>query len=508
VVVVPREEDFPQVSTCSGQLEHAGRPCFQAQLRSQRMDVELTNFRKNLLEVRSTKHRLVCQQIQRETSQLCLLETGPGSSVDRRFCSELAPSGQSLRVSPVLPGRSGSEKNPDRFCQEIDLDNTSLAHTTMVASSADAGDKYATSDESVSCNTGRTSRPKSPPSRKRIPPFVGLGIVSHSLEMSGLSKDASKTFMQSWASGTQKHYNSALQKWNGWCSQQKINPLRGTEIDIMNFLEYLKSQEYKFSTISSAKSAILNLLMSVNSVFSLKLLPRYMKGLFKTIPPKPRYLKTWDVSIVVDYLSTLHVDVTNFHTSPETKKLMTLKTVTLLLLSSPQRASEISMMRIDSMKCFDTHIIFELDGMTKTRRNGPPLQIKICRFTNKNLCPVEHILKYIKCTESIRGPVGNLFLSLSLPSKPVTATTIARWVKTVLLLAGIPTQFKPHSIRSAATSKAFKSGISLHEILKHANWSCKSNTFQKFYNRDTTVSNNFTVAVLDKSKQLALNMHN
>ena len=80
------------------------------------------------------------------------------------------------------------------------------------------------------------------------------------------------------------------------------------------------------------------------------------------------------------------------------------------------------------------------------------------------------------------------------PHKPVSPTTVGRWIKEALKLAGIDTAiFKAHSTRSASTSKAAMAGIPTDTILKVADWS-KTQTFQRYYNRsiqeeDTTIRN-------------------
>ena len=81
--------------------------------------------------------------------------------------------------------------------------------------------------------------------------------------------------------------------------------------------------------------------------------------------------------------------------------------------------------------------------------------------------------------------------------KPVTSSTIARWLKTVLFDSGIDiNQYKAHSFRSAATSAAFSQGCSLSEILKTADWS-SAKKFYKFYFRGMDRKNvTFSDAVL------------
>ena len=53
--------------------------------------------------------------------------------------------------------------------------------------------------------------------------------------------------------------------------------------------------------------------------------------------------------------------------------------------------------------------------------------------------------------------------------KQVASSTISRWKKSVLSVAGIDTTiFKGHSFKRASTSKAVTQGVSLGDVLKTA----------------------------------------
>ena len=62
--------------------------------------------------------------------------------------------------------------------------------------------------------------------------------------------------------------------------------------------------------------------------------------------------------------------------------------------------------------------------------------------------------------------------------------TLAKWLLSAMQGAGIDTaSFKAHSVRSAASTDLLKKGLSLCQILKRADWSQNSKTFEMFYNR-------------------------
>ena len=97
-------------------------------------------------------------------------------------------------------------------------------------------------------------------------------------------------------------------------------------------------------------------------------------------------------------------------------------------------------------------------------------------------CPVLALREYEARTAPTRGSRSMLFLSINKPHKPVSSSTIAKWLKSLLNKAGVDTEiFKAHSVQSASTSSAAKctSGITTGNILKVADWSSEA-VFQNF----------------------------
>ena len=76
-----------------------------------------------------------------------------------------------------------------------------------------------------------------------------------------------------------------------------------------------------------------------------------------------------------------------------------------------------------------------------------------------------------------------LFISYVKPYGPVSKDSISRWLKSVMILAGVDCSvYKPQSIRSAAVSKAKSIMVPIDDILKTAGWSSER-TFAKFYDK-------------------------
>ena len=92
---------------------------------------------------------------------------------------------------------------------------------------------------------------------------------------------------------------------------------------------------------------------------------------------------------------------------------------------------------------------------------------------------------YLERTESWRGhsSKSQLLLSFISPPNPICSSTIANWIKIMLRLCNVDSEFTAHSTRSASTSKAEFAGLSEKEILKRASWSGRL-TWQNCYRKE------------------------
>jgi len=166
--------------------------------------------------------------------------------------------------------------------------------------------------------------------------------------------------------------------------------------------------------------------------------------------------------------------------------MLTKKIATLLCLLSGQRAQTIGALRLDFSKLTEQELTFYVPSILKTTKPGKhqePLQFQ--RFHLKKLCILECFTEYRRRTDNIRenleGKPQGLILSYAYPHNPVGVSTIARYVKIFLGMAGIDiTVFSTHSTRHASTSKNNNMGLSIKDIAKAAGWRADS-TFAKFY---------------------------
>ena len=148
--------------------------------------------------------------------------------------------------------------------------------------------------------------------------------------------------------------------------------------------------------------------------------------------PTPKYLVTWDVSVVLGYLKTL---------SPKNSLSLKQSTLKLAMLMAL-----ISFNRCDSLHKLDLRFhYFKRDGVnfiipshTKTSGLTKFKEILFPAFPqDRRLCIVNYLKHYkeynaeyrLKQSPSTPDP---LFLSIVSPHKPISSATFARWIKTVL----------------------------------------------------------------------------
>ena len=119
-------------------------------------------------------------------------------------------------------------------------------------------------------------------------------------------------------------------------------------------------------------------------------------------------------------------------------------------------------LKVASISCKTTQIGYSL-GSGKRRKpcqeQGKPMNI-LFYSEDSNICPATTCLDYVNRTINFRKNQDNLFLSIKKPHKAITKSTIARWIKSILSLAGINTNmFTAHLTRAVSSSTAKNAGM-------------------------------------------------
>ena len=139
-------------------------------------------------------------------------------------------------------------------------------------------------------------------------------------------------------------------------------------------------------------------------------------------------------------------------------KLLTLKLTALIALSSAPKAQTLVSLNLDYMTVLNNKVVFNFKNLLKTSKQGKSYVLELYHYGNESLCAMHTLLHYIDRTKSHRKSQQLLISYCSF--NPVSTSTVARWLKTVLHDAGIDTnQFKAHSYRSVAVSAAFSRDV-------------------------------------------------
>lgn len=207
------------------------------------------------------------------------------------------------------------------------------------------------------------------------------------------------------------------------------------------------------------------------------LVRQLLKGAYNRNAPRPRYTRTWDVNLAVNYILSLgpseDLDLTTL-----TKKL-----AVLLALATLLRISELASISRPSIAFSATGTSSSLLKPRKAQHSGPLRVVRIDRLANRTLCPVYCLGIYTHITDPLRTASNGSVLFIE-PFGAISPSTVGRWVKSILRNSGVdPAIFSAHSTRGAAASSAAQQGIPVDSILRVADWASE-NTFNRFYRRD------------------------
>ncbi|XP_068712558.1 uncharacterized protein [Montipora foliosa] len=291
----------------------------------------------------------------------------------------------------------------------------------------------------------------SPPDSSRVPETspieekaesVSLSFVRRLYKNRSFSERATNIVLQSWPQSSQKQYDAHIRKWLLFCTKRQADPIT----------------------------------------------PR---------PPLPHYCKTWDVNLVLQYIGSMG------DSQELSLKDLTLKLVMLVALTTAQRGQSLQLLDTQNMVQEETAYTFTLNSNLKQSKPGKStsdLVIKLNAYPyDRNLCLVIACSVYLARTKLLRGSESWLFITHQKPHNKASRDTIRRWIQQMMIKAGIDINvYKPHSVRSAATSKAKAANASLVEIMQTAGWSSAA-TFAKFYDREIEQGSSFADNVLSQS---------
>lgn len=300
------------------------------------------------------------------------------------------------------------------------------------------------------------------------------------------------TIVHSLAPSTLKQYGTTYRRWWEYCAREDICPYEGSVSHVISFLQGLLDSTTNLYGSFNAHRSALALIVS-NDITNSPHIKRFLKGVFRMRPSLPRYENTWDPQKVLEFFQNRPSD---------DLKDLTCKLATLLALATGQRIQTLSLIKRANIQILDTGLKIFIPDLVKTSaptRNQPCLYLPTYA-ENPNLCVATLVKNYLARTVDLKpGNCDHLFLTYGKPHKPASKQTISRWVKLSLRKAGIDVStFGVHSTRHAATSAAFRIGVSWDVIRKAAGWSQNSSSFARFYNRPIGEESGFFNSIFRK----------
>ncbi|XP_031329185.1 uncharacterized protein LOC116160187 [Photinus pyralis] len=320
----------------------------------------------------------------------------------------------------------------------------------------------------------------------------GRSLIREALKRKEVPLAAVEICLSSISLSTLRQYNSGLKRWWDFCSRQKLDVFISSPKDVLVFLSLEFDKGASFGTLNSIRAAlghVLNFDLGTNN-----LIKRFFKGVINVRPNLPKYSHIWDPEIVLKFLS-------NWDNNSVTIELLGKKLAVLLALATGHRVQTLSNIMVEDIVCLDEKIEIKIPNKIKTtakNRYQPTLFIPFFK-ERPTICVASAIIVYLGKTKHLRSNYGQkLFLTHKKPFHDASSQTISRWIKDILRSSGIDTNiFSAHSTRHASTSIAAKRGVSIDTIRTTANWSEKSQTFARFYQRPIKVLENFAGAVLN-----------
>ena len=187
-----------------------------------------------------------------------------------------------------------------------------------------------------------------------------MQIIRKSLEGKNISGHSADIILASWRSGTQKQYQTYINKWLNYCCERELDSLHPSVTDVIQFLTTLFEKNLSYSSLKTARSA-LSTIITVDgmSIGNHPLVVRFLKGVFNLRAPVPRYKEVWDVSIVLRFLKTLSP------VSSLSLKNLSHKLVMLLSLVTAQRGQTLHLVDINLMSTYDSNIVFTFNKPLK-----------------------------------------------------------------------------------------------------------------------------------------------
>ena len=383
LVLVFEEEVINICRAHPGGIEWFSRFIIQKAPGFQQLDVESSGFRDSFEEVGSTRCRSVCSPPQYSAEIIFQLSSRPRGSGLRCTGSELGGSELLCLSSLCSPGVCPAE-NKTGEGQEGHSDCSKLDSSGLVSSLAAVVGRQSSHFTSECGSPQESPRRASPSDTPGLSQSDRLESPRSRGEFKDISTDAFNLICSAWRRGTEKSYSVTWRKWCSWCQDKNINPLSASISDVIEFITSGFQLGLQYSTLNSPRSALSATLPSCEGVpvGQHPLIATLLQGIFNERPPLPKYSFTWDVNVIITFIQknrSLSADLPLMQLSQ--------KLVMLFALATAARSSDFHLLDLRFRSYSQEGVSFQLAGLSKTRRSGPPKSLFIKRLHSDPTLP-------------------------------------------------------------------------------------------------------------------------
>ena len=274
------------------QGEHRSRLGVTTPARLQRLEIETPDFSGSRESAWTILHRPFCIKDQCSTRVILQLEARP-ICCSGGCCDDSVDEALPLPVPPV--GIDLQMPRQDQKGTDVGSPHSSpLAESGVVPTSPriSSGPPNPAATNPRHSDESKWKEPPSDPPRPSSSSRVAH--LKQTFRSKGLLEGVIEILKRSWRTSTQSAYSSTWGQWDSWCTQRSIDPLSAPISSILEFLfsQYNMGKQYR--TINTIRSAISMTHEEVDGtrVGQHPLVTRFLKGVFNSRPPAPKYVAT------------------------------------------------------------------------------------------------------------------------------------------------------------------------------------------------------------------------
>ena len=463
------------------------------------------SLRPDLQKMAQTGGGPICDQVQSQTSQICVPSSGSTSLESGCSKRSLARSGCLCFSSGGSPREGGLQVDGSWFPQ-------SHSHCSRVAQHA----MVLGSGQHVSTDSPKSAESREPldstlqsvssqgPSQSESTCMAPRALA---IQQAGFSEEVATRIEAPQRRSTRAIYESKWSIFVRWCEEHKVDFRSPSIKQISDFLLYLFQEKHlQPSTIDGYRTAISDKIGNGQvNIGKDENLTRLLDSFHRDKPKGRRGVPSWNLSLVLHQLTKPPFEPLR----KASLKHLTFKTVFLLALGSGKRRSEIHAWvhrNIRHQEDWSNVSLYPSPSFISKNhlaKEGPgcvaPVIIPALAPTldkslkeDRTLCPVRSLRYYLDKTKDLRSDKELVFVSFRKSfKKDIVPATVSSWIKQTIGLCYQLSdeqsqnlhQVRAHDVRAFAASKAFQGGVPLDQILSACHWK-SHNTFTQFYLKD------------------------